>query len=180
MGRMYIANVSRQKQIVTYRMDIDNTGAFSERLRQNALRYETIERGRQIAVSGDLHAEQIKTIVDQLSVYGLVAASDVPNRLRGCVDLIFNLDAPVSKKVMEAVHDHNMGVKVGEGALRREHAAVAAHEVLAQRTGETPQSFDVEFEQEEVSEMDEKSIAAGFHVVAKPNENQTPPGRKVA
>ncbi len=167
--KLYIANVTRQRQIANYRMPIDSDGVFSEQLRKRGTLSETIERGRQICVANqDWHEKQAQAIIDQLSVYGIIDADKVPNNLRGPVELIYRRNMPVSVNVLEACKAHNMGVKTEEGAIRREKAAIAAHEVLSQRTGETMTNLDVEFEQEEVSEMDESPIASGFNVMAKP------------
>jgi hypothetical protein len=177
--KLYIANVSRQRQLATYRMDIDDDGIFSERLRGRGAMTESVDRGKQVWVANkDWHEKQVQAIIDQLSVYGIVDADKVPNNLRGPVELVYRRDFPATRSTLEMCLAHNMGVKTEEGAIRREKAAIAAHEALAQKTGEIPAGLDIEFEQEEVSEALESPIAKGFNVMAKPPESV--PARKVA
>ena len=180
MGYLYIANVSRQRQIVNYRLDVDRKGIYQERMRLQAPRQEILAPGKQSIVGGDLGPEQIAQIIEQLEVYGLVGQVDVPNNLHGVAELVFNIDVPVSKHTLEVVHAHNMGMKIEEGTLRRHRAAIAANQALVRESGEIPPVFDVEFEQEEVSEMGEKSITEGFHVVPNPGPQAPTPRKKVA
>jgi hypothetical protein len=179
MGRLYVTNVSRQRQVLCYRLDINRKGEVDPRMANRAALQQAIDSGNQAVVGGDLHPDQIAQIVDQLSAYGMVGVVDVPNNLRGPVPFIFNIDAPVPRNVAMAVVQHNSGVKLADGAKRRERAAVAANEALKSKIDDTPQVFDVEFEQEEVSDLDEKAIAQGFHVVE--GEAPTKPrGRRAA
>lgn len=169
--KLFLANVSRQKQIATYRMDIDEEGNFSERLRGRGALFETVDRGKQVCVANrDWHPKQAQAIIDQLSVYGLVEAKDVATH-RGVVDLVYSRDFPTPTRVLENFRDQNFEIKIDEGTVRREKAAIAAHEILSQRTGEVPDNLAVEFEQEEVSEMGESSIAEGFNVMTKTPDN---------
>jgi hypothetical protein len=180
MGSLYIANVSRQRQVIFYRLETNRKGEVDDRLRLRAATQQVIESGKQAPVGGDLHPNQMSEIIEQLTTYGMVGVVDVPNQLQGVVPLIFNIDAPVPRHIMMKVVQHNSGAKVEEGALRRERAAIATNEALKNNVDNVPQAFDVEFEQEEVSEMDEKSIAQGFHVVEKPEEGPKPGKRKAA
>jgi hypothetical protein len=180
MGSLYIANVSRQRQVICYRLDINKNGEVDDRMRNRAALQQTIESGKQAVVGGDLHPNQMAQIIEQLSDYGMVGKVDVPNNLRGAVSLVFNMDAPVPRNTMMAAVQHNSGVKIDEGAQRRARAAIAAHEALQSKIDDTPKTFDVEFEQEEVSELDEKSIAQGFHVVEAEGPKGPPRGRRAA
>lgn len=179
MGYLHILNVSPQRQVICYRLDVNRKGEVDDRLKNRAASQQAIESGKQAVIGGDLHPNQIHQIIEQLTPYGLVGVVDVPNNLHGVVPYVFQLDAPVPRHIGMAVVQHNISVKLGEGAVRRERAAIAANEALKNVIDTTPQVFDVEFEQEEVSELDEKAIAQGFHVVEKP-ESRPPRGRRAA
>jgi hypothetical protein len=163
--QIFIANVSFQRQTIAYNITLDKKGEYNERLARQAFRSETIERGQQIPVGGDLGMEQIQEIIDHLTPYGLAAEKDIPNNLEGVHNLVFNIGQPTSRAKLEALHAHNTGVRTGMGAKRREAAAIAANKVLSLAVQEEPKVFDIEFEQEAVSELGEKSITEGFHVV---------------
>lgn len=162
MARLYIANVTRQKMIVCYRLDAGQTnGNFTPPKQQ------LIESGRQSTVGGELNKPQLDLIIDQLTVFGMVGEVDIPNNLQGVHPLVFNIDRPVSERAMKAIMAHNLQVKVKEGKTRRERAAIGANEALnlaAQNVDlPPPGEFDTEIEQMEQS-SDEKRIEVGFHV----------------
>ena len=159
-----MANVSFQRQTIAYKLTIDGKGNYSERLDRQGFRQETIERGQQVQIGTDFCLEQIQEIVDQLEPYGLVRKMDVPNGLHCVHNLIYNIDIPVSRPILEALHEWNTGVRLGDGAARRKAAAIAANQALTQTAQEVPRVFDIEMEQEEVSEAGEKAIGEGFHV----------------
>ena len=102
--KLYIANPTKQTQVVCYRLDYGNDGALKDTNRQfQPARQQEIPPGRQVQLGSDLHIKQIEDIVDQLKVYGLVGVVDVP-RLRaadfdnlraGIVPYVFNIDAPI-------------------------------------------------------------------------------------
>lgn len=160
--RLWVANISRQRQVLWYRLDAGQTnGNFTPPKQQS------IEPGQQSTVGGDIALPAIETIVGQLAVYGLVGETDVPNKLRGIHELVFNLDRKVSDRAIRAVHAHNLEVKMLEGKQRRERAAIGANEALKVATSEAelspPPEFDLEIEQMEQS-FDERRIEEGFHV----------------
>lgn len=171
MGYLHIANCTRQRQTIAFRLDINRNGELDPRMQNAAAKQQTIEtspvRLMQAVVGGDLHPNQIEDIIRQLTPYGLVGVVDVPNNLVGFTPLVFNIDAPVPERVMRAVYDYNQGIRIMEGGDRRRRAAIGANQALEgqlQPDMARPPEFDVEFEQEEVSENDEKSISEGFHV----------------
>lgn len=180
MALLYIANCSFQRQTITYSITVDKNGDYSERLARQGFRQETIERGKQVPVGGDLSMPQIQEIIDHLTPYGLVAEMDIPNSLSGVHSLAFNIDQPIKRNSLEQLHAHNTGVRTGVGTKRREAAAVAANQVLALTVQDAPKVFDIEFEQEEVSELGEKSITQGFHVVNNLKDADTARSREKA
>ena len=164
MARLFIANVTRQRYVVYYRLDAGQTnGLFT------APKQITIEPGRQTPVGGDLDKPQLDTIINQLNVFGMVGEVDVPNNLTGVHELVFNIDRPVSDRALRALVAHNAQVKVAEGDQRRQRAAIGANEALKVATAnaeiDPPSEFDLEFEQMEQA-ADESRIEQGFHVKA--------------
>ena len=110
---------------------------------------------------------QIDEIRKQLETFGLVGEVDVPNKLWGIHEIVFNVDQPVSERAIRAVHAHNQQIRMEEGSKRRERAAIGANEALnlAASNAELPppSEFDLEFEQMDQFQ-DEKRIEQGFHV----------------
>ena len=170
MGYLHIANCLRQDQIIVYRLGVNREGDVDERLKFSAPKSQTIKgcsdgRIRQEVLGGDLHPNQMNQIIEQLEIYGLIAAMDVPNNLpKRQVPYIYNIGAPVPPEAMKAVYDHNFETKTYEGADRRKKAAVGANRALMDQTGNTPGEFDVEIEQEDPSPDDSRTVE-GFHVV---------------
>jgi hypothetical protein len=195
MSRLYIANPTKQTQVICYRLDFDKDGQQIEANKKNfqPARQQDIPPGQQRQLGSDFHITQINDIVDQLAKYGLIGEVDVP-RLRaadfdslrgGVVPYIFNIDRAVSKNVMLKVQAHNDSLLVQDGVDRRKKAAVASSEIVQQAVAhqfaemgidEKPTDrFAVAFEQEEQSEAGEKTIAEGYRV--GPQGEQPPPAR---
>lgn len=185
MVRLYIANTTKQTQIVCYRLDYGKTGELKDANRRfEPAKQQDIPPGRQVQIGGDFHANQIADIVDQLSKYGMVGVVDVP-RLRGKVaPLVYNTDRPVPSSVMEKVRDSNASVLIQQGQERRKKAAVATNE-LVQNTvansfaekgidAEPADRTDVVIEQQEQSEAGERRVEEGFHVVPGPQTRRKP------
>lgn len=182
MSRLYVANCTRQPQLVYFRLDFNEAGVPAHNRFQPA-KQMTIPPGRQVPLGGDLHVNQIEDIIDQLSRYGLVASAEVP-RLRKAAPFVFNLDQPVSADVIRTVSDINLGILTRQGAQRRAKAAVAVNETVtnavanefAQRgiDAEPTDQIDVAFEQQEQSEAGEKLVAEGFRVRPEGTPGSTP------
>lgn len=188
--RLYIANVTKQKQIVSYRIDSNPQGG----IKFTPPKQQEIEPGRQVVVGADMHISQIEMIVDQLSRYGLIGEVDVPRMGNTFHPYIFNIGKPVSAHAMRTVRDHNFGVKVKEGNDRRKKSAVAANDLVTGTVAEQfamkgidaepPDKTDVVFEQIEQTEAEETMIAEGVKVRPSGRERaeraQGKPGRTAA
>ena len=174
MARLYIANVSRQTQIVCYRLDYNKRGEDNIDRRFQPAKQQDIPPGRQVQIGGDFHMNQITDIVDQLAKYGLIGVIDVPRMGRNVAPYVYNIDKPVPADVMKRVRDHNHGALIAQGKDRRQKAAVATNEIVQDTVAKqfaengidaTPvDRTDIAFEQEEQSEAGEKRIEEGFHV----------------
>lgn len=173
--RLFIANVSLQKQVICYRLDHDRDGHLKDTNRRfSPARQQDIEPGRQAQVGGTMHMMQITEIVEQLERYGLIAAVDVPRIGRRFHPYVYSIDAPVSAETMRRVRANNQGVKVEEGQKLRRMAAVKANEAVQKVVShqfaeigiedEPADRTDVTFEQLEQSENGEKRIEEGYHV----------------
>lgn len=175
MSRLYIANVSEKQHVVCYRLDVDAEGNLKDSNRRFQLpKQESIPALRQVQIGGDFHPSQIADIVDQLSPYGLIGVVDVP-RIDGRVhELVYNIDQPVKKSVMERVRAHNSAILVGHGQDLRRKAAVATNamveKVVAEQFAELGVQAEpttntrISFEQDEQSPNGEKVIAEGYAV----------------
>ena len=196
MSRLYIANPTKQTQVVCYRVDIDEAGERKDTNRRfQPARQQEIRPGQQIQLGSDFHIKQIEDIVDQLSTFGLIGVVDVPrlraadlsNMRRNVVPYIFNIDRAVPAEAIRKVIAHNSSILIDDGRQRRAKSAVASSEMVqhavAQQFAENgiddkpADQIAVSFEQEEQSEAGEKTIAEGYHVV--PNRGAATGGRKV-
>lgn len=164
--RLYLANVSFQRQLVLYALTRDRNGEYSEKIARQGTRQEAIGSGEQIQVAGDFCIEQIQEILDQLEPYGLVGEKDIPSALREGVvhSIAFNIDQRISGSKLRELHEHNTAVRLGQGSARRQAAAITANQLLTNTVEETPRLFEVEYEQEETSPLGETAIAEGFHM----------------
>lgn len=174
--RLYIANPTRQEQVICYRADFANDGQRLEadRTRFQPARQQSIPPGRQIQLGGDMHLNQINDIIEQLKPFGLIGEVDVPRMGRRVVPYVFQIDRYVSPEALRRVIDHNSGVLVEDGRQRRQKAAVATSDIV-QNTIENqfnqagveappPNPVELGIEQLEQSELGEKTIAEGFRV----------------
>jgi hypothetical protein len=183
--RLYIANCTKQNQVVCYRLDYDNKGELIELRKFMPARQQDIQPGRQAIIGGDMHKTQIDDIISQLRVYGLIGVvdvqkDDVPGRR--ITPLVFNIDAQVPKNIIERVFYGNQNIMIEDGRERRQKAAVANHELVqtsvsqqfaAVGIDEPPaERMQVSFEQEEQTEAGEKRIEEGYTIVP---EKQAPP-----
>lgn len=176
MAKLYIANVTKQTQIVCFRLDYGPDGELKDTNRRfEPARQQDIPPGRQVMIGGDMHMRQIEDIVRQLQVYGLVGALDAP-RLRSVAPLIFNIVNPVTAKTMEQVRDTNAELQTADGHDRRMKAAVATNDIVQSTVAnqfaeagindEPADKTVITFEQQDQSELGEKTIAEGYRVEA--------------
>jgi hypothetical protein len=176
MAKLYISNVSRQEQIVCYRLDYGKDGELKDTNRRfEPAKQQPIPPGRQVMIGGDMHMRQIEDIVEQLKPYGLIGALDAPRQHR-VATLVFNIVNPVPTKVMESVRDTNAELQTAEGIERRKKAAVATNEMVQSAVAsqflekgipdEPADKTIITFEQQEQSDAGEKTIAEGYRVEA--------------
>ncbi len=176
MTALYIANPTKQTQIVCYRLDYNKRGEEEQMRRFQPAKQQEIPPGRQALLgSKDFHMSQVEDIVQQLEPYGMIAAKEVGRLPHKKINYVFNVGQPVPSDIMRQVTAHNAGVQIEEGRARRAAAAVASNELVQQTVqsqflqqgipAEPADSTTVAFEQMEQSEAGEKTIAEGFEVV---------------
>ena len=179
MPTLYVANTTKQQQIIYYRMDYAADGNLSDLRRfQPAKQTPIIKAGHQIPLSGgEMSMDNLNNVISQLERYGAVAEKDaarLPGRL---VPYVMNTEQPVKVRTIEAVLNHNAGILLGQGTKRREAAAIAAKTDLvnaAAEIGALPKDYEATIEQEDISENDEKGIEEGYKV---PNDVKSVPDR---
>lgn len=126
MPELYIANCTNQVNLFQYRMP-------EERMP----RQMQIEPGSQAKIphfrGGAPTVEEVKLIVEQHEVYGLVKVDEI-DRTKPYVGLCYsNKEIPVDT-IMKA-HEHNHDVLVRQGVKTREESAVRAN-IAAEKTAE--------------------------------------------
>jgi hypothetical protein len=185
MARLYIANTSKQDQVIHFRLDFDQNGQQISQAGKMPKQQE-VKKGRQANIGGDLPMPTIDSIVEQLRPYGLIGVADVP-RQASIVPFVFNVDRPVSADVMRQVIAFNDGISVSAGQKRRQNAAIATNDLvqklvddLAATAGaplptpiNDPEKPAVEFEQIEQSENGERRIEEGY--ILDPNAGRPSP-----
>ena len=127
MPDLFIANCSRQPQVVCYRIDFDEKGS------KNTWKPPTqrdIGPGQQITAARGLHIDALNHIEEQLRVYGMCSVSELGRLPARPVPVVFNIDKPVPRKMIEDVMAHNEQVKTLEGKTRRQKAAVASNDIV--------------------------------------------------
>lgn len=173
MTRLFIANCSRQKQIIYYRLDVNSDGAKNDLRRfQPAKQTPAIPAGRQHPF-GDLHMDQIKDIIAQLTPYGLTEQKDINVLPPRVIPYIYSLETPVQAEAIRVVDAHNTGILRFDGQRRREAAAIAAQSALANEasTINIPNSaFEATIEQEDAPVNDEKRVEEGYRIPDKESE----------
>lgn len=186
MAKLYVANPTRQRQVVCYRLDFNREGEREELRRFRPARQQDIEPGRQMPLGNDMHQAQITDIVEQLARYGMIGVVDVP-RMSGRVTYVYNIDKPVPAEVLRKVIAHNEQVMIADGRDRRMRAAVATNEIVQSTVANhfAQQGIDqkptdrtaVTFEQQEQSERGEKTIAEGYRVTPEAPTRPRPKSR---
>ncbi len=128
MPRLFIANCTRQRQEVFYRLDFSSDGI---RLERQAPKKIVIESGRQTSL--DLkHISQSNAIIDQLAKVGGRRVEEQGRLPKKVIPYLLAQDKTVPIKLIEQVHAHNMGVLNETSEVRRKHAAIAGSEVVQQ------------------------------------------------
>ncbi len=181
--KLYIANHTKQEQVICYRLDFYNDGTRIEadRSRFQPAKQEKVPAGRQVQIGGDFHQNQIQDIIDQLKPYGLIGEVNVDEIIssheRKVVPYIFNIDRNVSLRALKNIMDYNAAILINDGQQRRAKAAVASSELVqnavanqfAEAGIDQAPSDKVEFgfEQLEQREAGEKTIAEGYRIAPK-------------
>lgn len=195
MGRLYIANCTKQNREIQYHLHLKVDGGRlvstdPTPINRMAAR-QTILPGRQeIVASPDLPPWQIESIIRQLTPHGLVGKDELYSpAFRGqIIPMVYSLDRPVSRDVIMYVMDNNAGQLTEEGRQRRVSAAVATNELVVNAVAQTlaqnnieadvNTKVDVEYEQVEQSEFGEKKIAEGVKV--RDDAPEAPPPKQGA
>ena len=130
--RLFIANCTRQKKRIFFRLDFDGKGVAIDQ-KGTLPKHQDIDPGKQepVAGSADLNEAQVNSIIKQLSKYGMQHYENV-NRLAMFTDFLYSKDKPVPVKALEKCYQHNQGILSKEGRNRREQAAVASAHVIDQ------------------------------------------------
>lgn len=168
--KLFVANVTTQRQIVNYRIDFTPDGQRLIGVVIPPRISPPIPPGQQIMLGDYDGMEPINSILRQLEPYGLVAEVDVPRLPRGKrITLVSAVGAPVKAETIRVVNDHNRMVKTTEGANRRKQAAIAMSNIVQQavEASEVPApmtEFDVGIEQDEQTPFGERVIEEG-HIV---------------
>jgi hypothetical protein len=172
MPRLYVANCTKQNQIVYFRLDFMPDGAVDPRAAMRMLpRSQPIPTGRQVCLGGDLEIKQIEEVVKQLNRYGMQGTVDLGRLPRArTVPYLFNIDVPCTVNQIKAVLAHNGGVLRKEGADRRQALAVVANASAEEHGAE---AFEVSIETEDDAEMGD-TIAEGFRI----DVNAPPPAKR--
>ena len=181
MASLYIANCTPQVKEIYYRLDFDIDGRKKDTNRRfEPAKKQTILPGKQAPIgSANMHPSQVEDIVQQLSRYGLHGVVDLAHREPlSVVPMVFNVERPVPKQVMERVIEENKIALVNQGKERRRKAAIGTNnmvqQTLAQQMAaanvdpneEPPTPVEVAFEQLDQSEAGEKKVEEGYRVDA--------------
>lgn len=173
--RLYVANCTKQKQAICYRLDVDKDGNLKDTNRRFQPHHQQeIEPGRQVQLGSEFHVSQIVHIKEQLSPFGMLDASEIGRLPKKVIPYVCGVDRPVSSKIMEMIRAHNEAVLIESGHDRRQRAAVATNALVTQAVQATYAAngvnadaagvTDVTFEQQEQSEAGEKRVEEGYTV----------------
>lgn len=185
MAKLYIANCTKQRREVNYRLDFAPDGSKINFTPHSKV---MIEPGQQVLLTGrSMHVSTVESVVQQLVPHGLIGVVDVP-RHRGKAWMVFNTDRPVPAQIIRDVMAMNDGILTHEGIVRRKQSAVIANDMIDKTVADTfaamgldrdpATKVDVEFEQVEQSELGERRIEEGISV-RDDAPDQPPPAREV-
>lgn len=144
--RLYFANPTGQTRRYYFRLDFNDRGEFSEKMRTRSARFVQVESGKQNPLELQ-HLSQIQTIMDQLSRTGAMGAEELGRLPNQTVPVILQIAKPVTGDQIRFVNAHNMRVLSDQGRKLRQTAAVSANDLVQKSIESTLQKFTVEFEQ---------------------------------
>ena len=171
--RLYVANPTRQKQPLYYRLNYGRDGALREQGGNPPIRQE-IPPGRQESIGGDLdHLSQADDIVNQISKYGAVSFTELDRVGERPIAYVYGVDRPVPSKLIEKAYYHNQAVLLKDGAARRKAAAIAVSSFI--ESPEAKVSFEAVSGQDSITgEETDVKLEEGY-IIDKLND---PKGRK--
>lgn len=171
MSRIWVANTTMQEAVFCYRLDFVDFGAT----RKMPFRQVPIPSGGQHPI--EVNVGNIDELVQQLSKLGAIEAKELP-RVRHVVPYVYSVDKQVSPHIIRDVHAHNTGLKIVDGGVRRERAAIGAAQAVMMKTGTEIPEITVEMEQLDQSENGESRIEAGYVVTKNAQRGAPPPATK--
>lgn len=163
MTKLFIANVTKQKWVFTYRLP-----GGAQHFRRD------IAPGAQICLD-HLQSEEIEAVVKQNAVYGCRKAGDLSGR-KGFATLLYSLDNPVRVDPMLETFETNDAAKTAEADERRKRTATAMaqniadtihRETGAPRENLVPERLEVETIEESTGKP---LVSAGVEVLRDPNK----------
>lgn len=144
--RLYFANPTGQTRRYYFRLDFNDRGEFSEKMRTRSARFVQVESGKQNPLELQ-HLSQVQTIMDQLARTGAMGAEELRNLPPQTVPVILQIAKPVTGDQIRFVNAHNMRVLSDQGRRLRQTAAISANDLVKDSIQTTLQKFTVEFEQ---------------------------------
>lgn len=181
--RLYVANCTRQRHVIYYRLDFDRDGNFSQSERQRSLKQISVDSGRQVTVGGDLHQSQAQSIMDQLAKHGAIGIEEIKGgRLpKQMIPFVMSVIGEVPAKLMKDIHSHNTEILFSQGKRRRAAAALTANKAVEQISQANVKEFEVEMEQLPPSDGEDEpegpALAEGYRKPAEDEVLQEPPRR---
>lgn len=145
--KLYIGNCTRQRRVVYYRLDFNMDGSIDANQRVRSLKQVTVEAGKQVICGGDLHLNQIQSIMDQLTPVGGVGVEQLGRLPKHTISFLLSIDKQIPARSFYDVHEHNKAILKGEGDTRRQIAAVGANAIVERHIDATVNKFEVELEQ---------------------------------
>jgi hypothetical protein len=174
--RLFIANVTRQRQVVNFRLDFINEGNAAQR--SSGAKQITLEPGQQGTIGGDLDPNQAQLLMDQLSVYGGIGVEEINRLPKFRLAYILSYGKAIPTRIIQMVHEHNNNLLTVDGDVRRRNAAIAAHPLVEQQI-DGLKRLDIEMLEvpPEAGEADPlgKPLDFGAHLERNARETNQPP-----
>lgn len=147
MARLFAANPTRFRSILMFRLDFNRDGIVDGIYKMKAPLQCVIEPGAQVQVGGDMHANQIQSIMDQLTPTGAIGIEQLSRLPNHKISTILSVDKAISPAAIREVFDHNRDLLMNQGKERRQKAAIAANNMIdaAAEAGQV-KAFDLEIE----------------------------------
>lgn len=186
MTDLYVANCTRQVQIVCFRHDFNERGqakAFS------APRQREIKPGQQERIARGEHIDTVTAITEQLGVFGMRPIAEV-SRLtdKDYVPVVYNVDRAVPSRLIRDVMDHNNRVRMLQGAQLRKQAAVVSNDLITKTVQEELlkeqmpaemlpkiEETTVEYDQQNTTEENQTRLGEGVRVRGDAPDAELPP-----